>query len=78
MSFEPKISSNQTTFTYDRLTWKDYLDLIGKGPRGLCEKVQPRECKGSIKDVELQKKCTEMFRICVQEARLFKVWSRMN
>lgn len=70
--------SSKTPFTYDRLTWKDYVSLIGSTPSKYCQVVQPKQCKAFSIDLTLQDRCQKVFDQCVEEADRFERWHRLN
>lgn len=76
MSIKP--TKTEPKFTYEPLTKQDLLNLVGAGPYKACKITQPKQCKGNVKDPDLQKQCHKVFRQCVIEAQRFEAWHRMN
>ncbi|MBX7065867.1 MAG: hypothetical protein K1X28_01430 [Parachlamydiales bacterium] len=68
----------QQPFTYERLTFDDYMRLIACGSRQYCKVMTPKECKAKIKDPILEERCKTVFLQCVAEAERFERWHRMN
>lgn len=70
------ISNNPSKLTYDPPSWKQCIDLIGASPYKYCKTTAPVECKKEVP--EFAQKCSDIFKECIQDAKLFEIWHRMN